>query len=147
MFESFTADLLNSLFEIEAIALRIALTIPAIVLAFFAIKTSRTPQGAVGWIVFMFAYPFLGVPAYLLFGFANYAKFAERRRASDRRLGEQDSNSPEPASPEDRLAVFARLSNNAATEGNAMRLLIDGTQTYDTLFDAIDPAPFPASWR
>ena len=60
MFESLTADLLNSLFEIEAIALRIALTIPAIVLAFFAIKTSRTPQGAVGWIVFMFAYPFLG---------------------------------------------------------------------------------------
>lgn len=133
-------DLLQGFFEIEELILRAILTIPAIALAFFAIKTSRTPQGAVGWIVFMIAYPFLGVPAYLLFGFANYAKFAERRRASDRRVGEQDADQPAPATPDDRLAVFSRLSNNPVTDGNAMHLLIDGTQTFDALFAAIERA-------
>lgn len=129
-----------NLIEIEDLIVRALFTLPGIAAAYLAIRTSRTPQGAVGWIVLILAYPFVGVPAYALFGWANYAKFAERRRQSDARIGEDDVDPDAPSEPDDRLAVFARLAGNAVREGCDMRLLIDGETTFEAIFDAIAAA-------
>ncbi len=125
------------LFEMEDLVVRTIATLPAIVAAYLAIRTSRTPQGAVGWIVLILAYPYVGVPAYALFGYANYAKFARRRRASDARIGEAGIDSHAPAIPDDRMDVFSRLSGNPTVGGCDMTLLIDGQETFDTVFAAI----------
>lgn len=128
------------MFELQALAMRAIATLPALVAGYLSIKTSRTPQGAVGWIVLILAYPYVGVPAYAVFGYANYAKFARRRRESDARIGEDGIDAAAPAAAEDRLDVFSRLSGNAVTTGCDMELLIDGEQTFDTVFAAISRA-------
>ena len=132
--------MLNNFFEIEGLILRAALVLPAIATGYLAIRTSRTPQGAMGWIVLILAYPFVGIPAYAIFGWANYAKFAERRRASDARIGEDGVNPREPSDPEDRLSVFSRLSSNQIAEGCDMKLLVDGEATFDAVEAAIRSA-------
>lgn len=133
--------MLNGIFEIEDLLLRAAFVAPAIVAGYLSIKTSRTPQGAMGWIVLILAYPFVGVPAYAIFGWANYAKFAERRRASDARIGEfRIDPRDEPADPDDRLSVFARLSGSQIAEGCDMDLLVDGEETFDAIEAAISKA-------
>ncbi len=128
------------MFEWEDLVLRAVATLPALAAAYLAIRTSRTPQGAVGWIVLILAYPYVGVPAYAIFGYANYAKFARRRRASDARIGEDGVDADAPSAPDDRLGVFSRLSGNAVSEGCDMTLLIDGEMTFDTLFETIGRA-------
>ena len=125
--------MLSDLFEIEDLLLRAAFMLPAILAGYLAITTSRTPQGAMGWIVLILAYPFVGVPAYAIFGWANYAKFAERRRASDARIGEDPLGGTAPSEPDDRLSVFARLAGNRPAEGCDMRLLVDGEETFDAI--------------
>ena len=129
--------MLNDIFALEGLVLRAAFILPAILACYLAIKTSRTPQGSVGWIVLILAYPFVGIPAYALLGWANYAKFAERRRASDARIGQDDIAPEEPPAPADRLAVFSRLSGNRIAEGCDMQLLIDGEATFDAIEAAI----------
>jgi len=127
-------------FQIEDLIARAIFTIPAVGAAYLAIRTAHTPQGAVGWIVLILAYPYVGVPAYAVFGYANYAKFAQRRRESDARIGEDGIDPHAPAAPDDRLSVFSRLSSNPVCEGCDMRLLIDGKQTFDAVFAAIEAA-------
>ena len=131
---------LGAIFEWEDLVLRLIFLMPAIVAAYLAIKTSRTPQGSVGWIVLILAYPFVGVPAYAIFGYANYAKFARRRRASDAKVGEDGTHQTDLANPDDRLGVFAKLSGNTPQRGCSMSLLIDGDATFDALDAAIRSA-------
>ncbi|WP_375260438.1 cardiolipin synthase [Palleronia sp.] len=125
--------MLNDIFEFDDLLLRALFILPAIVAGYLATTTSRTPQGAVGWIVLILAYPFVGVPAYALLGWANYAKFAERRRASDARLGEVDATPRDAPVPADRLDVFSRLSGNKIDAGCDMKLMVDGEATFDVI--------------
>ncbi len=127
-------------FELRDLVIRAIATLPALVAAYLSLKTSRSPQGAVGWIVLILAYPYVGVPVYAVFGYANYAKFARERRRSDARIGEDGIDECPPPEPENRLAVFSHLSGNRVTEGCDMRLLIDGEETFDTVFEAISRA-------
>ena len=126
--------------ELQDLMLRAIFTVPAIVAAYLAIRTARTPQGAVGWIVLILAYPYVGVPAYAIFGWANYANFAERRRRSDAQIGEDGIDIGAPATPDDRLSVFSRLAGHQVQDGCDMTLMIDGADTYDGLFAAIGRA-------
>ncbi|TDL75011.1 cardiolipin synthase [Palleronia sediminis] len=127
-------------FGLEDLIVRALATVPAVAAAWLSLKTSRTPQGSAAWIVLILAYPYVGVPAYALFGYANYSRFAQRRRASDAQVGVDGPDADRAPDPEDRLAIFARLGGSQVTHGNAMTLLIDGQATFDAIFDAIGRA-------
>jgi cardiolipin synthase A/B len=78
-------------------------------IAFEAIRRARTPQGAVGWAVFLFAWPIVAVPLYLLFGYARVQSYAEARREADIGLpdGSEAAIPPEPEAAA-RLAACGR---------------------------------------
>ena len=95
-----------------------------------ALTTARTPQGAVGWVVFLLSFPLLAIPSYAVFGgMVRLNRIAKAPRTH----GE--------ASPgHGRLAQLAAVAGVPVTGGNAARLLIDGRATFDAVFEAIDAA-------
>ncbi len=104
-----------------------------------AMRTSRTPQGAVGWVVFILTLPPIAVPIYAFFGYVNYGQFAKARRASDSALSE-DATAGAPLEERSPLTVFENLGDARAEGGNGIDLLIDGEETYAALTEAIGSA-------
>jgi cardiolipin synthase A/B len=129
--------------------LYLGIQIVAVLFALRAVKTARTPQGSVGWVVFLFAAPHIAVPIYLFLGHKRYPGYIAARRemhreiASLRALAAEHAPRRAGATAEEmggRVAAFERLSGVPVSSGNAVRLLIDGQEAFAALFDAIDAA-------
>jgi cardiolipin synthase len=117
----------------------------AVWLSWRAAQTARTPQGAVGWVVFLLTTPYIAVLLYGLFGPHRYARCSKDRRASrllfdDKRPEPIDVRAPCPSCGRIDRHPFERIAGMAFVPGNRAELLIDGQATFDALFDAIDRA-------
>lgn len=127
--------------QLETPVLSLVLTVAALVAAFGALKTARTPPGAVAWVVFLLTLPLVAIPLYIVFGFVNHWSYTARRRASDRALHlDRDGTVPRPRELEGRLSVFEAMSGLRAERGCGMDLLIDGEETFDAIFGAMEGA-------
>ncbi len=129
--------------------LYLGIQIVAVLFALRAVKTARTPQGSVGWVVFLFAAPHIAVPIYLFLGHKRYPGYITARRemhreiASLRALTAENAPRRTSVAAEDvggRVAAFERLSGVPVSSGNAVCLLIDGQEAFTALFAAIDAA-------
>jgi cardiolipin synthase len=120
----------------------IATLVLAILTAFKASQTARTPQGAVGWVVFIATLPFLAIPAYLIFGYARTGKFQQRRARVRAALNHPLAEASPPASQEgrSRLQTFTAMGGGAPTCGNGVKILKDGPATYDAIIESIGEA-------
>lgn len=118
----------------------------AIALAFRAVRTARTPQGAVGWAVLLLAMPYLGLPAYFILGDFRYPKMIRDRHLSETaaRMAEAEHapEGVEPLSPRaaELLRGFEAIAARPAAGGNAVALLSDSAEVFHTLFAAIRAA-------
>jgi cardiolipin synthase len=113
-----------------------------------ALFTARSPQGAIAWVMAMITFPYVAVPLYWIFGRNRFQGYVASRREGDRVV---DGLSLElnawrafpdahaPGVPE-LAAVLERLAELPFTRGNAVSLLIDGQNTFDAIFAAIDAA-------
>lgn len=112
--------------------------------AWRAVQTARTPQGAVGWVVFLLSAPYIALLCYLFLGHHRYRRYLVSRRKSARVMEiAQDfaAHFPPGLIPETSgLRAFEEIAALQATGGNHMHLLIDGDETFDALFAAIDGA-------
>ncbi|SHG85669.1 cardiolipin synthase [Marivita hallyeonensis] len=120
-------------------AIAIAIGALSLIASYRALLTSRTPQGSVAWILLILLVPIIGVLLYFVFGLADYKSFERDRKKSDEEMFD-GAIGAETTHPSPRLSPFARISNLAVTEGNAMSLLLDGHETYSALSDAIAQA-------
>ena len=121
-----------------------AFYIASVLFAFRAAATARTAQGAVGWVVFLLALPFVAVPLYLFLGHHRVHGYLISRREA-RRVVEAIRefaalNAPDPERTRINLAPFEYCANMPALRGNGADLLIDGAAAFDTMFAAIDAA-------
>lgn len=121
----------------------VAVYLCAIYAAFQAAATARTPQGAVGWGVFLLTLPVLALPLYLFLGHHRFRGYRITRLESRRVVQGLKAFSAENA-PKDsgsiNLAPFENIAHMAAVGGNSVDLLIDGKATFAAIFDAIDAA-------
>ncbi|MDU8945392.1 cardiolipin synthase [Ovoidimarina sediminis] len=128
-----------------ALAVIGALILPALVAvaAWRAIATARTPQGAVGWVVFLLSAPWFALPSYILFGQSKFRGYVVSRRNSQRVIEALDdfaeSHAPSGA-PDPSIPAFEKIAGMPAVGGNTMEILVDGTATFAAVFDAIDRA-------
>ncbi|MGV6804527.1 MAG: cardiolipin synthase [Ruegeria sp.] len=117
------------------------------VAVFFAVRaaqTARTPQGAVGWVVFLLSAPFLGIPLYLFLGHHRFKGYRIARKESERVVegirSFADHSKPDPESLTINPRPFEALAHLPLSRGNGAQLLIDGEATFQSIFKAIDAA-------
>ncbi|GAA0285313.1 cardiolipin synthase [Rhodovulum strictum] len=134
--------------EVLIPVLVLTLEAAAIWAAFRAIRISRTPQGAVGWVVFLIAAPYLALPIFLFLGHWRLPGYVTARRSSQTSIAalpdfDPASRADASALPEGLrrpLAGFEAIAGLHAVSGNGVRLLVDGPATYAAIFAAIDRA-------
>ncbi len=113
-----------------------------------ALMNVRTSQGTIAWVVSLLAMPFLAIPLYWLLGRTKFSRNIEGRRQDDRRLKiladsmyrrlrHFEIDLPEDDAFEKAAQMLGGLP---FTSGNELELLIDGEETFDHLFSAIDGA-------
>lgn len=124
-----------------------ALFVLQVVAVFFlihAIRNARTPQGAVGWAVFLFFVPVLAVPAYLFLGSWRYSGYVVARRQSKiviegiRRQASIHRARDVAHSPAGRS--FEAIGGLPVTRGNTMSLLTTAETTFEEIFGAMEAA-------
>ncbi|NND36508.1 MAG: cardiolipin synthase [Gammaproteobacteria bacterium] len=116
--------------------------------ALHAIMTTRTPQGAIAWSVSLVSFPFVAVPAYLVFGrskFEGMVDALEDRRDEIEELLAEFYENLKPWAVESNARsgdyrAIRELSRVELTRGNSAKLLIDGDATFDDMLAGIAAA-------
>lgn len=114
-----------------------------------AVMISRTPQASIGWGLALVICPYVAIPLFLVFGeskFSGYTLAGQNRheeldaglRQAQRALTPFRSSFLSKYSDAERLGISLR--GFPPTNGNACRLLIDGKETFRTIFQAIETA-------
>ena len=140
-----TATFQNPLPWIDEAALAICHLL-GIASALHALMNSRTSQGTTAWILSLVMFPYLALPLYWTAGRNRFTGYVRARRRDNSRLRDildtmhRDLGRHE-IEPRDAFGRAARtLGGLPFTDGNRLDLLIDGTQTFDTLLPAIAAA-------
>jgi len=128
------------------------------VAAVHAVINTRTSQGAVAWAVSLVAMPYFTLIPYLFLGRSKFAGYIDARRLENEILRKSahpaEWNFPDEAArlrgaaagdPAEYLGhptirALTRLSGMPFLRGNSVRVLINGTATFDAIFKAIDAA-------
>ena len=113
-----------------------------------AILRARTPQGATAWVVGLLTMPFFTVPLFFIFGRSKFSGYAMKRKILDHKIQRnlsfmqnnlfKDNVTPERIHP--LMNSINLLSNPGFTSHNTIELLIDGEQTYASMFEALEKA-------
>ncbi len=115
----------------------------ALYCAWRAIQGARTPQGAVGWAVFLVSLPILAVPAYLILGHHRLRGVEVARRDSAQvvdAVRDYSADRRPDAISQEIFGPFEAAAQLPVLRGNAADLLIDGRAAFDEMFAAIDAA-------
>ena len=116
----------------------------AIYFAFKAISGSRTSQGAVAWVIFLILAPHFGVPAFLFLGSFKFRGYVIARQSNQRIVDGvaefANRHQPKPDKARVGFRSFAKVAEAPILSGNSLQLLIDGQETFDTMFAALDAA-------
>jgi cardiolipin synthase A/B len=113
-----------------------------------AVMHVRTSQGTIAWVVSLITFPYVAIPLYWLLGRTRFSGYVRARRENDDRLGKlaekmyQIVSIHEVKLPED--DAFSRtakyLGGMPFTDGNELKLLIDGEETFRDIFKEIRAA-------
>lgn len=111
--------------------------------AIHAIMKTRSTQGAIAWALSLITWPYVSLPLYLVIGKDKFSGYMRARKFKDARFRSalEDlvrkfaAHDPTPG-----ITALERLSGMRFTQGNAVRLLVDGEATYEAMFDAIAQA-------
>ncbi len=114
----------------------------AVIFAFRAMRSARTPQGAVAWVVFLLAAPYLAVISYVFLGHRKHQGYIVARRASQRVLDgiEHARRRFPPNGDPVPFPAFERLAAARVLSGNDFELLINGDSAFSRIFKAIEGA-------
>ncbi len=113
-----------------------------------AIMETRTAQGAVAWAVSLNTFPYVAVPLYWVFGRSEFQGYTTARHKVDEELidlepdvvAAGESFLVSPSDPRGTHRVLTRMTELPMTTGNSVDLLIDGNETFESIFAGMDAA-------
>lgn len=131
------------------VLLAAAVELVGIFSAAHAIMRVRSPRGVIAWAIALVTIPYLAVPLYWIFGRYRFMGYVAARRSGDQeidhvarlaaeRIQPYQSAPPEPFDTGGRLSE--RLAGWPFLGGNEVRLLVNGQETFEAMFDAIEAA-------
>ncbi|MCF8067716.1 MAG: cardiolipin synthase [Desulfobacterales bacterium] len=138
----------------DAITLLITVIIPlfellGIATAVHAIVNVRTSQGSIAWAVSLVTFPWVALPLYWVFGrrrFSGYIEVLRQGRLEhEKQTNEvmcqlQKTHVSEKKIRPGVFKVFENLAGFPFTNGNDIKLLIDGPATFQSMFQSINMA-------
>ena len=112
------------------------------------IMNCRTSQGAIAWVLSLVFLPYFALPLYLVFGRAKFFGYLASRRfdsANIRPLIDQlrpfiPDHHELSAVVQQQYRAVERLAHIPFTKNNDVLLLVDGRETFDAVFNAIEHA-------
>lgn len=122
--------------------------------AYHAIMHSLSAQGSTAWVISLLTIPFIAIPIYWTFGRVKYSYYQKSLEDFDKEFkelyGEEYDNLQKSCAfdksvsknkfDENVLNALENLSDTPFTCGNEIELLINGEDTFDAIFKAIDNA-------
>lgn len=113
-----------------------------------ALMSSRTAQGSIAWLVSLNTMPYVAVPAYWIFGRSRFQGYVISRQSTDNELAAKHqlkTSSVDPFIRDETLAIsqldaVERLAKMPFLTGNQPELLIDGAQSFASMFAGIRAA-------
>nr|WP_246257684.1 cardiolipin synthase [Pararobbsia alpina] len=119
--------------------------------AFHAVANTRTSQGAVAWAVALVAMPYFTLIPYLFLGSSRFSGYVDARRLGNQRMRTAtrdaylagrggDGGHAAKLLGANTVRALGFLADMPFVPGNKLRLLVNGTATFDAIFDAIDHA-------
>jgi cardiolipin synthase len=113
-----------------------------------AVMTARTPQGSIAWAVSLNTFPYASVPLYLLFGRNSFEGYVEawRHQATEvMRFRVEMAERLAPFAVESLAGLpnseaLKRLAQSPFLGGNAATLLVDGQETFESIFEGLAQA-------
>jgi len=118
----------------------------AIAFAIRAILMARTSQGAIAWAISLILLPWVSIPLYVVFGTHRLQTHLMRRRKGEEYIGKDTAQLDwlkDFECVDDDLKfyrVLEKLSLLPFFRGNKVKLLINGQDTFNAIFSAIDSA-------
>jgi len=111
----------------------------AFVCAVREIMNSRTSQGSIAWLLSLLLLPFPTTFVYLVFGWKFFDDYAESQIHSGRtwRLSHSEDLRIVDRGTTDDWPVLRRVAELPFLYGNAANLLVDGEETFASIFDGI----------
>ena len=109
-------------------------------------RVARTPQSAVGWVLFLGLLPYVALPVWLFLGHTRYPGYLSARRTSKESVVrlfnpmKRQAAALSQGQPRSHLEGFERLAGMPITSGNSAALLVDGQETFDAILAAIEQA-------
>ena len=132
------------------ITLIIVFEVLGLLSAVHSVMNTRTPQGSIAWAISLVTFPYISVPAYWVFGRDKFNGYVLARQHELELLDETIQHAsqqienvagtgPDPwrSSVISGLQAMARIP---VTGGNSVELLIDGEDTFNSIFEGIDSA-------
>jgi Phosphatidylserine/phosphatidylglycerophosphate/cardiolipin synthases and related enzymes len=140
MFDFFTViiSLVTLTFQLAGIAFAVR-----------AVLISRTPQASIAWGLALVVLPYVAIPLFLIFGESRFSGYTLAGAGKRKDLDDALARIQEALKPfrcrmsekyEDAEQLAFRLRGLPPTRGNSTRLLIDGKETFEAIFAAIDTA-------
>jgi len=131
------------------LASSIVLEAIGIFLALRAILIARTPQSAIAWACALVIFPLVAIPLFLVFGESRFAGYTLAKSGESGELSAalaatarhlDGHRMPFQGAFAEAGILAQNLSGLPSTGSNHLRLLIDGRETFDAIFAAIDAA-------
>jgi cardiolipin synthase len=114
-----------------------------------AVLISRTPQASIAWGFALIVLPYVAIPLFLIFGESRFSGYTLAGAGKQKELDNALVRTQEALRPfqcrmlekyEDAEQLAFKLRGLPATRGNSTKLLIDGEETFEAIFAAIDTA-------
>jgi len=113
--------------------------------AFHAVMTTRTSQGAVAWSISLLTIPYVALPLYWLFGRSKFHGYTQARQKAEKQVSDKLQNIipqlQKQRVPTNELAILEKTAQRVAKmpwmKANAVELLIDGQETFASMFEGI----------
>lgn len=124
--------------------------VAGIMIALDAVDKGRTPEGSLAWAISLIFLPPVAIPLYVVFGARKFHGYVQARRSNvpaisgiREAVGKEIDDSGARVASADVHPIFTDLRHLAVlppTTSNRTTLLIDGHDTFASIFDAIETA-------
>ncbi|WP_457743726.1 cardiolipin synthase [Sulfurimonas sp.] len=119
-----------------------------VLFAIHALMSARTSQGAVAWVISLVTFPYIALPLYWFFGRSKFNGYTAARQEAEKLVENKlhsvtttlQNYTPQTESLGFLEQVSQKLANKPYLHSNELELLIDGEETFATIFDGVEKA-------